>query len=137
MGFVYTEVTLKNLGDVYKAENGLIGEQQVRQETVKAMADTGASTLIINEELQERLGLKAMRAKKVTMANEKKEQCFFTESVEISWKDRETTLRPLVIPGSKEILLGALPLEAMDLMVDPIRQDVIGAHGDEEVYYAM
>jgi hypothetical protein len=36
----------------------------------------------------------------------------------------------VVIPGEKDILMGALPLEGMDLMVHPLRQEVTGAHGD-------
>jgi hypothetical protein len=36
----------------------------------------------------------------------------------------------VVLPGEKEILLGAYPLEGMDLMIHPQRQEVVGAHGD-------
>jgi hypothetical protein len=36
-------------------------------------------------------------------------------------------------PGADSILLGAIPLLAMDLIVDPKRQQLIGAHGDEVV----
>jgi hypothetical protein len=31
-------------------------------------------------------------------------------------------------------LLGAIPLEALDLIVHPMRQEVVGAHGEEAVY---
>jgi hypothetical protein len=41
------------------------------------------------------------------------------------------TCRPWVVPGAKEVLLGAIPLEDMDLMVDPVRQQLVGVHGDE------
>jgi hypothetical protein len=30
-------------------------------------------------------------------------------------------------------VLGAIPLEDMDLIVDPKRQELIGAHGDEVI----
>jgi hypothetical protein len=36
----------------------------------------------------------------------------------------------VVIPGEDEVLLGALPLEGMDLTVNPLRNEVTGAHGD-------
>jgi hypothetical protein len=32
------------------------------------------------------------------------------------------------------VLFGAIPMEGMDLMVDPNRQEVIGTHGDQAVY---
>jgi hypothetical protein len=37
------------------------------------------------------------------------------------------------MPGSGEVLLGAIPLEGMDLMVDPVNQTLAGIHGDEVV----
>jgi hypothetical protein len=36
----------------------------------------------------------------------------------------------VVLPGETETLLGAYPLEGMDLMVHPRRREVTGAHGD-------
>jgi hypothetical protein len=51
--------------------------------------------------------------------------------VEIHWQDRDTTCPALVLPDAGEVLLGAIPLEDMDLMVDPVRQVLTGAHGDE------
>jgi hypothetical protein len=38
-----------------------------------------------------------------------------------------------VVPDAEEVLLGAIPLEDMDLIVYPARQELIGAHGDEVV----
>jgi hypothetical protein len=31
------------------------------------------------------------------------------------------------------VLLGAIPLEDMDLMVDPVNQRLVGVHGDEQL----
>jgi hypothetical protein len=49
----------------------------------------------------------------------------------VQWKDRETPSEAVVIPGERDVLLGVLPLEGMDLMVHPLKQEVTGAHGDE------
>jgi len=43
-------------------------------------------------------------------------------------------LPALVVPDAKDILLGALPLEAMDLMVDPVHQRLVGVHGDQPLH---
>ena len=40
-----------------------------------------------------------------------------------------------MVSGGGEILLGALPLEDMDLIVDPTNQKLTGAHGDEILTY--
>jgi hypothetical protein len=57
-----------------------------------------------------------------------------TEPVEIRWKDRDISLQAVVIPNAGDILLGALPLEGMDLYVDPVNQRLAGVHGDQRVH---
>ena len=37
----------------------------------------------------------------------------------------------MVISGAENVLLGAIPLEGLDLMVNPVTQELVGAHGDE------
>ena len=133
MGIVHAEITLKNSWDVGNANKGLINESEIRQTTVRAMVDTGAGTLIINEKLRERLGLEIQGLRRATFANEAKEICKVTEPVEINWKERSSSVRALVVPDSREVLLGAIPLEDMDLIVDPVRQVLTGAHGDDIV----
>ena len=51
MGLVKTEITLKNVADKVRANEGLISEQEIRRVTVEALVDTGAWTLVINEEV--------------------------------------------------------------------------------------
>ena len=63
-----------------------------------------------------------------------KETVRVTDPVEIHWKDRSMTCQPWVISNSDEILLGAIPLEDMDLIIDPLRETLIGAHGDKPLY---
>jgi hypothetical protein len=60
-----------------------------------------------------------------------------TDAVEVQWKNRFTILPALVIPGARKILMGAIVLEGMDLMVNPVTQEVVGAHGDEEVVLVL
>ncbi|MDR3338118.1 MAG: hypothetical protein LBT16_13040, partial [Treponema sp.] len=55
------------------------------------------------------------------------------EPVEIHWEDRETTCPAIILPGADNILLGAIPLEDMDLIIDPKRPQLTGAHGSEVV----
>jgi len=137
MGLVYEEITLKSVFDVLKCDHGLIKENEVRQIKMQALVDTGASTLVINEEIRKKLGLGIKGKRYATLANSKEEVCKITEAVEIFWKDRSTIVSPLVVPGNGDVLLGAIPLEAMDLIVDPSKQALIGAHGKEIKTYIM
>jgi len=131
MGTVYETITLKNASDVANAEKGLIKDHEVRETTVRALVDTGAGTLVLSEEIREKLGLRIVGLRRATLANDSKEICKVTEPVDIHWKDRETTCRALVSSGWGDILLGAIPLEDMDLMVNPVKQELVGVHGDE------
>jgi clan AA aspartic protease len=134
MGIVYETITLRNTADVLDAERGLIKDHEVRETTVRALVDTGTGTLVISEEIREKLGLRICGLKEATLANEKKEICKRTEPVDIHWKDRDTTCRAIVASGWGETLLGAIPLEDMDLMVNPVKQELVGVHGDEIIY---
>jgi clan AA aspartic protease len=130
MGEVRTEVTLVNSGDAVKARDGLILETEIRRLTVNAVVDTGAVTLVINEETREKLGLRTLKTGEATVAGGGKVQTRITEPVDVCWKDRETSCRAVVLSGEKDVLLGALPLEGMDLTINPLRNEVAGAHGD-------
>jgi hypothetical protein len=39
----------------------------------------------------------------------------------------------VVIPDANDILLGVLPLEGMDMYVDPVNQRLAGIHGDRRI----
>jgi len=97
------------------------------------MVDTGSGSLVINKELRAQLGLIVNGLRRTTYANEAKEICKVTEPVEIRWQDRYTAIPATVVPDCTEVLLGAIPLEDMDLIVDPARLALVGAHGDEVV----
>jgi clan AA aspartic protease len=133
MGQVYENITLKNTGDVINVQRGIISEPEVRQIAVRALVDTGADTLIIDEATRQELGLAVMGEKRATLANEAPEICKVTEPVMIYWKDRSTAIRAMVLPRLTERLLGVIPLEEMDVIVNPKRQQLVGAHGDEVI----
>ena len=133
MGSVYAEITLKNAGDVTNVERGIIKEPEVRQIAVKALVDTGAMALYISEDMRQQLGLAVEGIQEITLADERKSTSMVTEPVRIYWNDRVTALPAYVVEGIKDVLLGVIPLEAMDLIVDPTLQELRGAHGDKPV----
>ena len=130
MGNVYTKLTLKNSGDLTNVDRGIITKNKVRSTTVTALVDTGATTLIINEKICKKLGLSILKPHTVSLAGGQKSSCKITEPVRIIWKDRDTDCRAWVLPGDDDPLLGVIPLEDMDLMVDPRRKELKGVHGD-------
>jgi len=129
MSIVHTEITLKNEGDIVLVKRGYIKEDEVRQMTVQAIVDTGAWTIVINEEVREKLGLLDNGYGEATLADGKKEEYPLAGPLEIRWKNRHFTCDALVLPDAPDILLGAIPLEGMDLTINPQRE-LVGVHGD-------
>ena len=126
---VDTDITLKNVMDVGDAKRGLIKADEVRQMTVKAIVDTGAWTIVINEETREKLGLLDQGYGEATLADGKKDEYPMAGPLEIWWENRRLTCDAFVIPDAPDILLGALVLEGMDLTINPLR-GLVGVHGD-------
>ena len=136
MGNVFAEITVKNALDVGLAREGHITENNVRTVTLTALVDTGATTLVINEDIFNQLGLTVLEKRNINLAGGAKMECKVTDSVHIHWKNRFATINAVVLPEGKP-LLGAIPLEFMDLIVDPIQRELVGAHGDEAILMAM
>jgi len=134
MSVVRTEVTLKNAIDVGKELEGLIKNHEIRQTTLQAMVDTGAWTLVINEAVRNKLGLQIIGSDYGTLADGTEEIYNVAGPLEVIWKDRRTICVALVLPTADEVLLGAIPLEALDLTINPRKEEVIGAHGDQPLH---
>jgi clan AA aspartic protease len=136
MGNVFAEIIVTNTSDMVEARKGHIAEKDIRSVTMKALVDTGATTLVINEELSRQLGLFITEERMANLASGIKGSCKITEPVQIQWKDRYANVSAVVFPEGSP-LLGVIPLEFMDLIVDPIRQELVGAHGDQAVMMVM
>jgi len=129
MSVVYTELTLKNKIDEANAKQGFIKENEIRQMTVNAIVDTGAWTIVINEETCTKLGLMDEGIGEATLADGQKAEYPMAGPLEICWKNRRFTCDALVLPDAPDILLGAIPLEGMDLTINP-KRELVGVHGD-------
>jgi predicted aspartyl protease len=129
MGEVVEKITLVNVRDAAYAKGGYIKEADVRQVTVDALVDTGAGPLVITEAMRVRLGLEIEKEDEVHLAGDIPLKCTKAEAVKIIWQDRYTTSDPIVLPTGHETLLGVIPLEDMDLLVNPVDRCLQGVHG--------
>jgi hypothetical protein len=128
------EITLSNARDVGNVHDGIISKEQIRSMTIKAVPDIGSWVLVINEQTRARLGLIIEGSVRSTLADGSTSSYKQTEAVKIQWKDRITSQQAVLVPNAKDILLGALPLEAMDLRVDPVNERLVGVHGEQALY---
>jgi len=136
MGNVFAEITVTNAFDIGLAHAGKIAENNVRTVTLTAIVDTGARSLVINEDIFNQLGLSVMETREINIAGGGRIGCKVTGPVQIQWKNRTAAVNVVVLPEGKPLLV-VIPLEFMDLIVDPVRQELVGAHGDEAVLMAM
>jgi len=137
MGMVHAEITLRNAFDDRRVREGLIKEQELRSLAVTAVVDTGAVSIVINEEQCKKLGLGITEERSAKMADGRRVACKLTEAVEVRWKDRSWICPAVVVPGAETVLLGVIPLEGMDLMINPKTQELTGVHGDTVEYMAF
>ena len=136
MGTVYAELTLRNSEDVTLVKRGFMKPENIRTVTVTAIVDTGSYSLMLDEETTQKLGLGKTGEQRIRIANGERVVCPVTTPVEINWKDRQSVMRVITIPGLPQTLLGLLPMEEMDLIVHPNKHELVGAHGDAIEYMA-
>jgi clan AA aspartic protease len=91
---------------------------------VRAMVDSGAMSLTINEEIAKQLGLKVREQIEVVLADGSYRKCDYVGPVDIRFENRFAGCNALVLPGADEILLGVIPLEEMDVIIDPVIQQL-------------
>jgi len=82
-----------------------------------ALVDTGAVHLCIPEHVRIRLRLEAVDEKEVTLADGSKRLVPYVGPIEIKFKNRTGFAGALVL--GQHVLLGAIPMEDMDLIVIP------------------
>ena len=136
MGLVYADIELINGDDLALSRRHIIGEEEVKSMRLAMLVDTGAVMLAINESIQEQLQFPIVDKKKVQLANGHIAEYDVVSNVELRFKNRATTCRALVLPGDNEPLLGAIPLEDMDVVIHPARQELI-VHPDHPYFAVM
>ncbi len=135
MGLTYADIELINGYDLENARRHIIGEDEVRRMRVEMLVDTGSLMLCINENIQEQLQYPIQEKRKAETADGRIIECDVVAGVEVRFKNRQTTCRAMVLPGNSEPLLGAIPLEDMDVLIHPQRQELIV--NPEHPYFAQ
>lgn len=128
MGLTYANIELINADDMAYVRKGIIGEDEVRQITVHAMVDTRSIMLCINETLQQYLGLPFRSKRRSQLANGLILDLDVVGPVIVRYLDRECSTNAILLPDDQEPLLGAIPMEEMDLYVNPGRNELLPVH---------
>src|SRR5258705_2674846 len=90
---------------------------------VDALADTGAVHLCIPEHIAVQLKLEESDRREVTLADGSRRSVSYVGPIEVRVANRRGFTGAMVL--GNEVLLGAIPMEDMDLVVNPKTQQVI------------
>ena len=109
MGDVFAEIELSNPK-----------RQDMTPLSAKALVDTGALMLCIPEHVAVQLNLEAEATREVSVADGRSTTVPYVGPVRVAFEKRFCYVGALVL--GDEVLLGAVPMEDMDLVVDPGRR---------------
>ncbi len=136
MGLIYAEIELINSADILFAKKHYIGKEEVKRIKVNALVDSGAMMLTINDSIREQLGLDVEEQRTVQTADGRIMKLDVVGPIEVRFKNRRSVTQALVMPGDQEVLLGAIPMEEMDVLIHPARQELI-IHPDHPYWAQM
>jgi clan AA aspartic protease len=111
MGLIYTHVTLSNPNN----KNSL----EIQS---KALADTGALHLCIPKHIAIQLGLEELEKREVIIADGSRQSVSYVGPLKLTFENRSCYIGALVL--GDEVLLGAIPMEDMDLVLHPALQKI-------------
>lgn len=133
MGLAYANIDIQNGEDVAVFHRGIIGEDEIRQINVHMMVDTGSVMLALNEEIRCALGLEIIDHRPSQLADGTRTKLPVVGPVVVRFAGRFCTTNALVLPDDSEPLLGAIPMEEMDLFVHPGRNELAPLHPEGPV----
>jgi clan AA aspartic protease len=125
VGEVRVQVQLENYDDWSAARAGYLSGDLVRAVTVDMLVDTGAANLLLGRDVVEQLGLAHLGTMVVEYADGRRDELDVAGIVRLSVGGRVAEVRALVGPESIEPLLGQVPLEILDLLVDCSQQRLV------------
>jgi clan AA aspartic protease len=118
MGLVYADIELISGDDDTLHRRGYISQSAIKKVAITALVDSGAYMLAINETIRLQLDLQPVDNQTAELADGSLIQLDIVSPVIVKFANRATTCRAMVLPGNSEVLLGAIPLEDMDVVIN-------------------
>ncbi|CAN5688224.1 hypothetical protein BH10BAC3_BH10BAC3_29990 [soil metagenome] len=125
MGMVYAEVELINTTDLENARRHIIGEEEIKRMHLTMLADSGAYTMAINESIQSQLELPFIEKRKAVMGDGSIHEFDVVGPVMVKFANRTAVCNAYLLSGNTEPLLGAISMEEMDVLIHPLRKELI------------
>ncbi|MGH7172481.1 MAG: retroviral-like aspartic protease family protein [Gemmataceae bacterium] len=139
MGKVIVTAKIENLHDLLDVQMGRSTTDKIRSiEVMDAMVDTGANMLGMPQSLIAQLGLLPFRSRSVRTAAGTVTVMIY-QSVRVTVQGRDCNCDVMELPEDCPVLIGQIPLEQLDFVIDPMKQRLIGNpdHGGQHMIDAL
>ena len=136
MGLTYADIELFNFADETLNQDGYLPKEKIRKVLIRAMADSGAIRLAINETIKLQLGLRVRQQLNISLADGTKRTLDVAGPIRLKFKDRDCITDAFVLTDNEEPLIGAVPMELMDLVITPAENKLVynPLHPDGPLY---
>lgn len=135
LGKAIVPAKIENISDLDEADKGQRKPNAVRCiEVPDALVDTGATMLSVPKRMIAELGLKRFRTRHARTTSGISEFDVFG-TVQLTVQGRDCRVDVAELPDDCPVLIGQVPLELLDFVVDPAGQRLIGnpEHGGEHM----
>jgi predicted aspartyl protease len=125
VGRFSVEIEVANYGDLVRAQDGNLPEDQVRREVIQGVVDSGATRLVLPEVVVKRLGSTLGAAVNVRYADGRNARRRAVKGVFVQLLGRDGVFSAISEPKRETALIGAIVLEDLDLLVDCVAGEVV------------
>ena len=112
MRVIYAEIRVANFA-----------QPALEEITVNALVDTGAPDLVIPEHLAIQLRLNDLKPREVQLADGSRKLVRYAGPIKVEMMGRDCVTAAVVM--GDQVLLGAIPMQAMDVIVHPRSEQVV------------
>lgn len=124
MGLVYARIELSNPAD-----------PDLRPMAINALVDSGSTWLIVPQHVANQLSLRVAEQKEITLADGAKRLVDYVGPVRVRFANRNAFVGAIVM--GDEVLLGAIPMEDMDVLVHPQSRSLVPNPANPNIPGAM
>ncbi len=119
MGRVTARIVLQNYDDWRAAQQGQLAPEQIRTVKAEGLVDIGATMLVIPKAVADQLGVPEVRRTTVRYADDRRVERQVIGPIRVTLCDRLSNFDAIVEENAKEVLIGQILLEELDLVVNP------------------
>ena len=125
MGRFTIEFEVANYDDLAQARAGNLAPAKVRRMQIEGVVDTGATRLVLPRKAVKELGLPVKGKVKVRYADGRRALRTEVEAVYVEILGRHNVFSAVVEPKRKNALIGAIVMEDLDFVIDPVRMRLV------------